>query len=531
MFVYIYGLREAKNIMVFYYLLFDICLDYHKFVLSLALFHSLQNNGYTNSLPQIFPGQRYPVFNFNVSPYELQYAMNRQQSFQYVNGLQIPTNYNPSMWTNAAVTPQTLPRFALGQNTMSNGFQFPRNSFGLQPQTQINQSPGQNNGALLSTPLQTFSDNRNNNWMGRQIDPESTPLVQQSHPRFSIRQPSEQMPDHQKASVQTPVFYRHIPGTSNVNQRTFLPLDVPMARYFWQSNPNVPQPPQSNVGPYNQYNALFGSSIGRTQTDIPSNVNNPESPRRLNPAFTTSSMPPTISRTRNIFIPNYNYASQYSGYRSNIPGPQKSGILNRGVNYPTNVPVAPQPGQVGQGLYFPSNVPVAPQPGQVGQGLYFPSNVPMAPQPGQVGQSLHFQSNVPLAPQQGQVGQGLHFPSNVPVAPQPGQVGQGLHFPSNVPVAPQPGQVGQGLHYPSNVPVAPQPGQVGQGLHFPSNVPVAPQPGQVNPSLHFPSNVPVAPQPIIPPTRTTPSPPVPTRQFSSCPALNDPGEFLLNIYL
>ena len=452
-------------------------------------FYSYQNNGLSNSLPQTFPGQRNPVFNLNVVPYEFQYAMNRPQSFQYMNGLRIPTNQNPSrMWTNAALTPQPLPRFTLGQNSMSNGFQFPRNSFGFQPQTQINQRPGHTNGALLSTHPRTFSGNRNNNWLARQI--ESTPLVQPSQARFGIRQPTEQMPDLQKTSEQTPVFYRRTPWASNVNQgTTFLHLDVPMATYFWQSNPNVPQPPQNNFGAYNQYSALFRPSIGRTQTGIPMNLNNPVSPTGtgLNPAVdTTPSVSSTISRTTNTFIPNYNFASQTSRYLSNTPGRQKPGLLNRGVNYLSNVPVAPQPGQVDQGLYFPSNVPVAPQPGQVGQGL--------------------------------------HFPSNVPVAPQPGQVGQGLHFPSNVPVAPQPGQVDQGLHFPANVPVAPQPGQVGQGLHFPSNVPIAPQPGQANPSLQFPSNVPVAPQPIIPPTRTTPSPPVTTRRVSSCPALNEPGE-------
>ena len=425
----------------------------------MALFYSWQRNGFTSSLPQTFPGHGNPVFNFNVMPYELQYAMNRPQSFQYLNGLQTLTNYNPStVWTNAVLTPQTLPRFALGQNSMSNGFQFPQSSFGFQPQTQINQSPGQTNDALLSAPPQTFSSNRNN-WIGRQI--ESTPVVQQSQGRFSIGQPSEQIPDRQKAGVQTPVFYRHFPGTSNINQgTTFLHVDAPMTRYFWQRRPNALQPPQNNFGTYNQYRALFEPSTGRTQTAIPRNVNNPGSRTRLNPTFTSPFVSSTITRTRNIFIPNF--ANQSPGYLSNVLGPQKPGVLNRGVNYPTSVPVAPQPGQVGQGLLFPSNVPVAPQPGQVGQGLYFPSNVPVVPQPGQVDQTLHF---------------------------------------------------------PSNVPVASQPGQVGQGLHFPSNVPVAPQPGQVNPS-----NVPVAPQPIIPPTRTTPSPPVPTRRFSSCPALNDPGE-------
>ena len=443
-------------------------------------FYSYQSNGFSGSLPQTFPGQRNPVFNLNVVPYEFQYVMNRPQPFQYVNGLQIPTNQNPSrMWTNAALTPQPLPRFTFGQNSMSNGFQFPGNTFGFQPQTQINQSPGHTDEALISTLPQRFSGNRNSNWMGRQI--ESTPLVQQPQARFGIRQPTEQMPDHQKPSVQTPVFYRHISGASNVNQgTTFLHLDVPMARYFWQSNPNVPQPPQNNFGAYNRYSSLFGPSNGRTQTGMPRNVNNPGSPTGLNPPTDTNpSVSSTIPRTRNILIPNYNFPSQTSRYLPNIPDRQKPGLLNRGVNYPSNVPVAPQPGQVGQGLHFPSNVPVAPQPGQVGQGL--------------------------------------HFPSNVPVAPQPGQVGQGLHFPSNVPVAPQPGQVGQGLQCISTT-------QVGQGLHFPSNVPVAPQPGQVNPGLQFPSNVPVAPQPIIPRTRTTPSPSVPTKRFSSCPALEELGE-------
>ena len=176
---------------------------------------------------------------------------------------------------------------------------------------------------------------------------------------------------------------------------------------------------------------------------------------------------------------------------------------------------------------------------QQNPGLNIPSLLPMVPQPrNKYNTDFNFHTNSQtrsqnyinpsggsIVPQQGQVYSGLNFPSSV--VPHSSQRPTGLNFPSNVPVAPQLGQRPTGLNFPSNVPVAPQPGQRPTGLNFPSNVQVIPQPGQVHTGLNFRSNVPVAPQPTVPSVRSTPNPPTPTQRFTSCPALNDPGEFLL----